>query len=337
MDVSQLIINHLPQKRKMNPRGWITFNAICCHHRGHKPDGRGRGNLRIGEDGVGYNCYNCGFKTKFDHVHLSDQFEQFLTWLGVERREIQRIKLDLLAREVQEGATPLVHVIQDVTSNFPPKPLPEGSQRVVDLLERGEDNPYFLQVVNYLASRGDDIAADYDYYWCNSTEHQLRERLIIPFTHRQHTVAWTARFAGTPAKGVPRYFNSGVPQGYLFNWNHLQGDRKFVILCEGPFDAIAVQGVASLGSTLSEQQVYNLLNSNKQIVVLPDRQRNNQQLIDVALSFGWAVSFPDWEEQIKDAADACKAYGQIYTITSALRARTTNALTINVQRKMLPG
>lgn len=321
----------------MNPRGWITFNAPCCHHRGHKPDSRGRGNLLISNDSLVFNCYNCGFKTKFDHQNLSEQFEQFLSWVGVDRREIQRIKLGLLARNIHGDDAQQSQHIQDITNVFPPSTLPDGSKPVLELLEQGESNPCFLKVMDYLYSRGEDIAAGYPYYWCDNSQNQLDERLIIPFTYHNHTVGWCARFTGIPTKHIPRYFNSPVPQGYLFNWNQMENDRKFVILCEGPFDAIAVQGVASLGSTLNEQKIYNLINSGKEIVVLPDRQQNNQQLIDVALSFGWAVSFPDWEENIKDAADACKAYGQIYTITSVLKSRTNNALTIGVKRKTLIG
>ena len=336
-DIDNLLISRLPSKRKLNPRGWITFNAICCHHRGHKPDTRGRGNLLITDENLVYNCYNCGYKTKFDYHHLSDQFEQWLAWLGLERREIQKIKLELLAQDITQGSYATPRSAPEVATRWPTVQLPEGSRPILELLEEGCDDKHFLQVVNYLMSRGDHIATGYNYWWCPQREHQLRERLILPMTQKNQTVAWTGRYAGSPSKTVPRYYNSGVPQGYLFNWDMMDQDRKFVILCEGPFDAIAVQGVASMGSTLSEQQVYNLLHSNKHVVVLPDRQRNNQQLIDVALSFGWSVSFPDWEETIKDAADACKAYGQIYTITSALEARTTNALEIGVRRKMLPG
>ena len=33
----------LPPRAKASPSGWISFNAPCCHHRGHNQDKRKRG------------------------------------------------------------------------------------------------------------------------------------------------------------------------------------------------------------------------------------------------------------------------------------------------------
>lgn len=337
MQIHDIILNHLPHKCRLTPSGWRQFNAVCCHHRGHKPDTRGRGNLRMDAAGVVYSCFNCGFKTRFDGTKLSDSFQQWLTWMNVEREQIQRIKLALLSEQMQEGtqAQQLPHA--PVLNRFASVDLPPGSKSIQAWAAEGCDDPHFLHACEYLLSRGVHLAHGYDYHWCPQTDHQWNQRVLIPFWADGKCVGYTGRYAGVPPDGVSRYMNQHVPQGYLFNWDRLHDNRKFVILVEGPFDAIAVQGVASMGSTLSEQQVYNLLHCDREIVVLPDRQTTNQHLIDSAVSFGWAVSFPDWEPHIKDAADACKAYGQIYTITSALAARTTNPLTIGVKRKWITG
>jgi hypothetical protein len=59
------ILNFIPP-HKVSPKGWITYNAPCCHHRGNKPDTRGRGGLMIDTDGSwAAHCFNCGFKTKW--------------------------------------------------------------------------------------------------------------------------------------------------------------------------------------------------------------------------------------------------------------------------------
>jgi hypothetical protein len=163
--------------------------------------------------------------------------------------------------------------------------------------------------------------------------------VLLPFFHKDQIVGYTGRHCETnPGKFVTRYWNSQVPDGFLFNSDvaDIPG-RQVLVLVEGPFDAIAVQGVAAMGSSLSEHQIYWLASQNAQKIVLPDQQKNNQGLIDTALSFGWAVSFPDWEPDIKDAADACKRYGQIYTITSVLSSYTTNPITIGLKRQFLKG
>jgi hypothetical protein len=310
------------------------FNAPCCSHRGHRPDTRMRGNLRFGEDGtIGGNCYNCGHKFRFDGTTISDSFANWLSWIGVSNREIQEIKIQLLALQL-EGKTS-VNSLPAVQTRWEPVSLPPDSVHMDVLKEEGLTDPNFIKVKDYLTSRGHGLATGYDYYWTPNTKHALNQRVIIPFWHKEIIVGYTARYAGTPPPGVPRYWNSEVPAGYLFNQNVLQLNRQFVIIVEGPFDAIAVQGVATLGSKISDAQIHAIELSGREPVVLPDRQATNQNLIDVAQEFGWSVSFPDWEPHIKDAADACKSYGQIYTITSALAARTNNSVAIGVKRQML--
>ena len=338
MDIQQLIIQHLPTKRRTSPQGWIVFNAPCCQHRGHRADTRSRGNVKFSQDGtIGGNCYNCGFKFRFDGVNLSDSFISWLTWLGVERSVIQSIKLQLLAQDIEGRSATNTSLITANTTNFPSVELPPDSLNICTLLEEGCDDPAFLKCVEYLTTRGEDILTGYDYFWCPSTKHNMNHRIIIPFYHSTDVVGYTGRYASKPPPGIPKYYNSGVPQGYLFNQNVLQTHRQFVVIVEGPFDAIAIQGVSALGSTISDLQILAISNSGQIPIVLPDRQRKNQDLIDIALEFGWHVSFPDWEDQIKDAADACLAYGQIYTITSALAARTSNPIEIGLKRKMFQG
>ena len=113
--------------------------------------------------------------------------------------------------------------------------------------------------------------------------------------------------------------------------------RKFIIVVEGPFDAISIDGVAAFGSEMNKSQIQWLNSSDKEKIVLPDRQRKNQGLIDIALSNDWSVSFPCWEENIKDAADAQRQYGQLYTLASIIKFRTNSRLQIEIKRKMFRG
>lgn len=337
--VCDILLQNLPAKRKITPKGWIIFNSPCCVNRGHRPDTRMRGNLKIGEDGIiGYNCYNCGFKFRFDGA-LSTPFEQFLNWIGTDRNQIQAIKMELLKKNIDGESfhTPST-AIQSWGHRWTTIDLPQGSRAIESVLEDDELDENFISVVEYLQSRGNAIAGGYDYFWCNSTKHDLNKRLIIPFYHQNKIVGYTARYAGNPPSGTPKYWNSGIPTGFLFN-NDISGlyDRKYMVIVEGPLDAIAIQGVGAMGSTLSADQIHWLSMQSPHKIILPDRQRNNQELIDAALMFGWSVSFPEWEDDIKDAADACKKYGQVYTITSVLSAQTTDPIMIGIKRKMFKG
>ena len=332
----QLVADNLPQKRKTSPRGWLMFNAPCCSHRGHKHDTRMRGNMLILPDGhIAYNCYNCGFKTVFDNVNISRNFENLMDWMGIPTEDIRRVKLEVLQNKLDGVTAVSDHNELNFLRDFKEVALPENARPIQVVMEDDELTEQFGMCVDYLANRGAAVGEGWDYHWTPSTKWNLDQRIIIPFYYRDKIVGWTARYAGTPPSGTPRYYNSDLQPGYLFNCDAItRGARKYIILVEGPFDAIAIDGVAALGSKLSKQQLSWLTSTNREIILLPDRQRNNQGLIDVALDQGWQVSFPDWEDDIKDAADASCRYGKLFTLRTIIESRTNSALQIGTKRKM---
>jgi hypothetical protein len=335
--LQQILLEHLPLKRRQNNKGWITFDSPCCHHRGHNPDRRSRGNCLINADGtVIYNCYTCGYKTGFDGTHLGLKFESLLRWLGVSSDHLTSIKLEILKNQL-DGIDSNEHS-QEIfrLPTFKEIPLPPHSHPI-DEISQWEDPPeQYLKVLDYLVNRGDAICSNYSFYWSSSHKNDMCDRLIIPFYHRNKIVGWTARYAGDiPSPSTPRYFNSELQSGYIFNDLAMhRSERYSVILVEGPFDAIAVDGIGALGSKLSREQIAHIECSGKEIVLLPDRQKKNQDLIDIAIERGWYVSFPEWEDDIKDAADAAKRYGRIYTVRSTLASKTNSHLEINLKRQM---
>lgn len=335
--IHQLVTDFLPLKRKQSIKRWITFDAVCCHHRGHKKDTRGRGNVLMLEDGkIIANCYNCGFKTIYSGVDISKKFESWCIWLGIPEFRLQEAKLEILEKKIKGELSELPGYSLSNGNAFVEVDLPENSVPIHQLVNESYDSQDFRLCNQYLKSRGDSLYESYDYHWSPSTKWNLNKRIIIPFRHSGQIVGWTARYAGHPPKGTPRYFNSKLPTDYLFNSDQIYyNNRKFIIIVEGPFDAIAIDGVAVLGSTLSKKQIDWLNSSTKEKIVLPDRQRKNQDLIDCAVAENWAVSFPDWEENIKDASDAQCRYGQIYTLATIINARTRNKLQIDVKRRML--
>lgn len=334
--IHQLIADNLPQKRKTSPRGWVMFNAPCCGHRGHSQDTRMRGNLLMAEGGyVAYNCYNCGFKTVYDNQNISGKFNSLLKWLNVPDDDIKRVKLELLQNKIDGVDASVTDNTVHIVTDFTEVKLPENARPIQVVMEDDELSDEFVACCEYLAARGSAVANGWDYYWSSSSKWDLNKRFIIPFYYKNKIVGWTARYAGKPPEGTPRYYNSDLQLGYLFNSDVIsKPHRKYIILVEGPLDAIAIDGVAALGSKLNKQQLSVLRNTDKEIIVLPDRQRKNQGLIDVALEENWAVSFPEWDDDVKDAADASCRYGKIFALQTILDSRTKNELQINVKRRM---
>jgi hypothetical protein len=264
-----------------------------------------------------------------------------MNWFGIPQEDIQRAKLQALSLIVDgAGLKPTTLYDNVLQFTFKHCELPENSKPIIKLAEETDLNNDFIDVVEYLLSRGSAITNHWDYYWSPSVKHNFNNRFIIPFYWQNKLVGWTARYAGNPPRysNIPRYWNSELPNGYLFNADQLSySPNEYVILVEGPLDAIAINGVASLGSTLNNTQI-SWLNSAPQIkIVMPDRQLKNQNLIDIALSQGWYVSFPDWEPNIKDSADAAKKYGRIYTLQSIISSRTNSSLEIAMKRKLFQG
>lgn len=290
------------------------------------------------------NCYNCGFKAVYKGGDISNSFELYLGYLGVPIDEIRQAKLEILSKklsgELSSGGEP--NWFKPETFNE--IELPPGSRSFSEWLSMEEPPDEFMSCLDYLIGRGRAIAENWDYHWCpgsrdaSSKRLMMNHRVIIPFTHNGRIVGYTGRYAGKPPAGVTRYHNSNLPAGYLFNADVLyKRHRKFVLVLEGPFDAIAVDGVSPLGSTLNKQQISWLQSTDAEKIVVPDREAHNQELIDEAIRQGWSVSFPDWEHGIKDAADASARYGRLYTVSSIIKHKTTSELEISVKRKLMKG
>lgn len=336
--VHQLVQEYLPAKRRQSQKGWWTFNAVCCSHRGHNADTRGRGNLLFLPDGsIITNCYNCGYKTAFRGT-ISHGFENWLEWLGVPRDKLQHAKLEILSKTLNGEIQPIDATYSFSIKEFHEVEMPYDAKPLNYWAETNDLPEDLLSCIAYLSSRGRAISLGYDYYWTPESKHDLNKRIIIPFYYQNKIIGYTARYAGTPPKGIPRYWNSDLPTGYLFNNRALYiKHRKYVLITEGPFDAIAVDGVSPLGSTMNSAQISWLNSIDYEKIIVPDRQRRNQGLIDIGLEQGWYVSFPDWPTHIKDAADASLHFGKLYTLASIIKSKTNVQLEINLKRKLLKG
>ena len=310
---------HLPPKRKATPSGWISFNAVCCHHNGDSADTRQRGGIMINE-GVSYHCFNCGFKASWQPGrNISANLKKLMRWLHVSDDLINKCGLDAL--RLKEGV--VVENKLNLIPHFIDKALPPDTVRV------SEDNltEDMLPAMQYIAQRGFYLD-DYDWFWSDN----YANRLIIPYYYQGRTVGFTARLV---RDGKPKYISEQQP-GYVFNLDRQKPNRKFVIVCEGPFDAISVDGIAVLGSEVSDQQRQLINQLQRELIVLPDRDRAGLKLIEQAIAYGWSVSFPNWDHDVKDANDAMIKYGRLYTLWSILSSKESNSLKIQlISRKWI--
>ena len=105
-----------------------------------------------------------------------------------------------------------------------------------------------IPVLEYMASRNLYID-DYNWHWTD--EDGFQNRLIVPFYNQHRIVGYTARKI---TDGKPKYISEQQP-GYVFNLDHQSYERKYVIVTEGPIDAICIDGVAVMSAEIGPSQV----------------------------------------------------------------------------------
>ena len=319
--VSDIITAHLPSKRKTTPSGWTSFNAPCCHHNGNTADTRGRGGLISEGDTVSYHCFNCGYKASWQPGrNVSKGLRRLLIWLGAPDDTINKLALDVM--RINEGVEVQQRKIDIPT--FETVPLPPDAVKVADLVEF---NKFNMAVLEYMAARNLNLD-DTDYYWSPSLGY--RDRLIIPFYYEKRIVGWTARTI--TADKQPKYLTETQP-GFVYGLDEQGPNKVFAIVCEGPVDAIYVDGCALTGSEIGDQQALLINRLAKDIYVVPDRDKAGSKLIEAAIDQGWGVSLPDWDADINDIGDAVAKYGRLYTLYSIASAAETSPLKIRLRAK----
>ena len=318
--VQSVIMSNLPGKVKKSSSGWQSFNAPCCVHNGETQDKRGRGGIILNGEAISYNCFNCGYKTGWQPGRpLSRKLRQLMDWLSTPESDIKR--LVLTAIQLKETAIEQNLIPEEIEFTFEKKDFPEQSSPLAS------DNKLILE---YLHKRGLD-ENDYPYYWTPITETKFDRRVIIPFFWQDEIVGYTARLA---VRGNPKYFTS-TPAGYVFNMDRQTEDRKFVIVTEGPFDAIAIDGVAILGSDIGDAQVDLIESLNRQVIMVPDNDSAGNKLITQAMKYNWDVSFPTWYDTCKDINEAVLNYGKVFTLKNILDNVQSTRLKIQLHQKRL--
>jgi len=319
----------LPSKRKSTPSGWTSFNAPCCHHRGENQDKRQRGGILIHESGsFQYHCFNCNFKAGWTPGHLiTRNTRDLFKWLGMSSTDISKLNLYALKIKDDQPTAKKEHSFDLIE-----KPLPDDTLPLIDWLKNDmpqELENILIDIVRYITQiRGMDI----DWYpWHWSYTPGYKDRVIIPFYHDKKIVGYTARKI---TDGKPKYLTDAQP-GYVFNLDNQLHDRKYAIVVEGQFDAIAIDGCAIMHNEPNDTQIARLRSLNKEIIIVPDRDRAGAKLLRTAIDQEWSVSCPPWEDDVKDVADAVKKYGRLYTLSTILHYKESNKIKIELLKKKL--
>lgn len=317
------IKQYLPANTKTTPSGWISFSGPCCIHNGETADTKNRGGLITTEEGWTYNCFNCGFRCSFKNGrNLNFKARSFLQWLGVDATEIDRINLESLKYRSMNDIVDAINYNQPKKKQikFESVELPENIELI---------NIKHLNHKEYLNNRC--IGDSYPLMAIDSAEYG-REGILVPFTHDEKTVGYTIRFLDDRK---PKYLSDSQP-GYVFGIDLQKENWKYVIVTEGIFDALSVDGLSVMHGTISPQQAELINRLRREVIVVPDHDKAGMGMIDRALELGWSVSIPfGWPGGCKDVNDAVRKIGRLSTLITIIQNAEHSRIKIEMNKKKL--
>lgn len=332
MKFDDLIWNEVQSKlfgSKRGSKGYIQINCPMCVRMGTSKDTRKRCGIRENIDSIGINCFNCGFKTKyFFGQQVGKRFQEFMEEIGIPDGKIQELKFKAWQQSLNNESKPLV---ERKKQNYQYRQiiLPDSFKTISQHALENNNDINFIKAAEYVLNRSHSANPDV-LYWTP----EYKDYLIIPLIFNGKIVGYTGR---ATHDGVPKYNNISVPHDFLYNCDLINNNtRKYLIIVEGLFDAMAISGISTMGAKLNENQMNIINSSSLEKILVPDVDKSGKRLIDVALTNNWSVSVPNiginkhWERDIKDCDDAVRRYGKLWTLHSILKHKTNDKNLIRI-------
>jgi hypothetical protein len=279
----------------------------------------------VENDGFVFHCFNCNFAAGWTPGKLlSKNTKDLFKWLGLNEFDVG--KLNLLALKIKDDQPVLKKAL-----NFElvERPLPDDCLPIDTWIAEGSQDADLLDVISYLVDERKVGWSWYNWHW--SAAPGYRDRVIIPFYQDGKVVGYTGRKI---KPGKPKYLTDSQ-SGYVFNIDQQHRNREYVIVVEGQFDAIAIDGVAIMTNDPNDAQVARINSLGREVIVVPDKDRPGAGLVKSAINNKWSASLPPWEDDIKDVADAVKRYGRLYVLTTILHYKVTGEINLHLLKKKL--
>jgi hypothetical protein len=307
-----------------------------CHHKGETMDTRRRFGIIYNPDGaVGVRCFNCRFKATYTPgVSLSKNFQLFMREIGISDYDIKRINFEIFRNSNSSSGVALGKQTKRITDQWVTKTLPEGTKTLMEWVNTGCTDEDFLSVLEYAYRRG---MVDFDdLYWVPIEDfHCTHQRLLIPFRYKGNLIGYTGRLYYTHRnKVISKYINHFPPE-YIYNIDVATSyDNNTIVIVEGVIDAHLIGAISTCGNNISDSQIDYINGLSKRVIVCPDFDSDGKSLVTVAMRNGWEVSFPNWDTDIKDPADACDRYGPVLTLKSIIDFSEKNPIKIELKWKI---
>lgn len=311
--MQQLLLRDLIESKihlgKLSAKGFRHVRCAKCN------DHSERAGFLFDGDVVVYNCFNCQTKAKHEEHSsaMSGNMRYVLKAFGVTDNEIDEVLGTAFFNKSTASKDITLESLKPQVSLFTPEvPLPPKSF----LLGSAQSPEFQKPLIDYLESRCLDYRALKAYF---SLDTKYLNRVILPCMRDGKIIFWQAR---TITNAKPRYISPGTNKdAVLWGYDELRSSYGLpLFITEGIFDAASIDGIALLGSTISEAKLQILQQTRRRICVVIDRDDNGGRLAQLALSYGWEITFPP--KNAKDANDSVKRFGKLFTLFTLMRNMT---------------
>lgn len=277
--LEDLITESIPSKPLRT--GWNVFKCLLCH------DYKDRAGFKFDGGCVGFNCWNCGKTGKYEEYsgEMSRNMRGILNAHGIEDSEIDNVVNSAFFHKQEGEAKITLSSLTKVNTATPPVKLPPKTFKLGST-EEGMDLQQ--RIANYLVDR----CVNFDkYQFFFSLDPRMKDRVIIPFYRNGSLIYWQARSIDPNEK--KRYDNpTASREAVIFNFDQLHSYNPAPLLvCEGAFDAMMFDGIAVLGSKLSDAKLELMSKSNRRLVFVIDKDKNGGQFATSVLKCGWEITF----------------------------------------------
>ncbi len=322
--LEEIIKSHIHLKPPSN-KGWQAVRCHVCND--HTRKGL-RGAFKFESGIVNYKCWNCNHASRYDpevNEYYSKNMITTLDAFGIPENEYKEIIINTPAwingpknkdttREQPKSIEP---TILEIPKFFYYLKDAKPSDDLAEL------------AIDYLQSRDIDHTK-YPYMLARETTdwklHKWLGRVIIPIYKNNKLVYYIGRALYDAVKKyeTPAISKENILYGFdkIFDYQ----DKTPLLVVEGYFDAVAIDGIGLLGNIITEGQRQWLNRSPREKIYIPDRFGNGMRAANQALDNGWSISTPDIGSDPKDMDDAVKKYGKLYIMKTILEHKADGEL-----------
>ncbi len=297
-----VIETYVPLGRE-SAKGFRAVRCASCN------DHSERGGFRFNGNEISYNCFNCGAKFFFEEGSgkISRNARSILEAFGISRELVNEVLGSSFFNQPKvEDKKITMEKLKPKVSLFTPEiELPPHCHPLGSPLKEELQVP----LIEYLLNRKLDPLLLKAHF---SLDIKHLGRVIIPCYRDGKVIFWQSRTIFKDEK--PRYLSPGTTKdAVLWGYDNIWKNWDLpLFITEGIFDASHLEGVALLGSELTQAKLEIINKSKRRRVIVVDRNENGKKLAEIALKQGWQITFPP--EGTTDTNDSVCKRGLLYTI-----------------------